>query len=268
MKYINIEKLEKIKLTKNNFYTVIDFDATITAENSASSWGVPEYYLPNEMKSKSAKLVGIYEPIEIDTTIGFEEKEKKMIEWYTQNIELFYEYGLTKEMLEKAVSKTDLIFRNGAIEFLKCMYENNIPVIILSAGIGNAIELFLEANNCYYKNIFIISNFLEFDENGKMKKYDNKNLIHTLNKATKNHLPDCIYKKVKERENRLLLGDLIDDKKMIDPKGWNKTLFVGFLNKNIKENFNAYKRNFDIVLTERNATFKNVMKILEMDNWN
>ena len=38
MKYINEEKISKIKLTKSNFYVAIDFDKTITANDSADSW--------------------------------------------------------------------------------------------------------------------------------------------------------------------------------------------------------------------------------------
>ena len=49
-------------------------------------------------------------------------------------------------------------YRNGAKEFLKKMNEFNVPVIIISAGIGNVIEEFLKLENDYYENIKIISN--------------------------------------------------------------------------------------------------------------
>ena len=39
------------------------------------------------------------------------------------------------------------------------MYNRNIPVIIISAGIGNFIEKFLIDNNCYFDNIYLISNY-------------------------------------------------------------------------------------------------------------
>ena len=34
MKYINSSKLDKIKLDKDNFYVLIDFDRTLTKGNS------------------------------------------------------------------------------------------------------------------------------------------------------------------------------------------------------------------------------------------
>ena len=40
MKYINKEKLEQIKLTRENFCVLIDFDKTITTYDSLDSWDV------------------------------------------------------------------------------------------------------------------------------------------------------------------------------------------------------------------------------------
>ena len=43
MKYINQNKLNKIKLTKDNFYVLIDFDRTLTKGNSISCWRILYY---------------------------------------------------------------------------------------------------------------------------------------------------------------------------------------------------------------------------------
>ena len=44
MKYINHkDKLKDIKLDKNNFYVVIDFDRTITKAKSIRAWRVLYY---------------------------------------------------------------------------------------------------------------------------------------------------------------------------------------------------------------------------------
>jgi 5'-nucleotidase len=140
------------------------------------------------------------------------------------------------------------------------MYKEEIPVIILSAGIGNVIEQFLKQNECYFENIFIISNFIEFNENGDMKRYE-RDIIHTLNKTMQGHLSKKLEAKLSKRPYRLLLGDTIEDKKMIDQKEWDDTITVGFLNEKIKENLEVYKNNFDIVLTKEDATFEVVEKI-------
>ena len=168
MKYIKKVKLDKIKLDKTNMYVAIDFDKTITATESEDSWDATGKMLGKEFETKLSNLYKKYRPIELNYQITFEEKNKAMENWYQECMNLYYEYHLTKDKLEKSIQKSNLIFRSGAKEFLAHMNKYNIPVIILSAGIGNVIEIFLKENKCYYNNIFIISNFISFDKDGKM----------------------------------------------------------------------------------------------------
>ena len=204
MNYINKpEKLKEIKLDNNNYFVVADFDRTITAGDSESTWGsiskagvLPKEYnkkrqelhskyrpieisiskagvLPKEYNKKRQELHSKYRPIEIDTTIEDNIKSKYMNEWFKTHINLFYEYGITEQAINTVVEKNLLKFREGAKEYIEYLHKNNIPLIIVSAGIGNIIKGFLEKNNCYFSNIEIISNFIEF-ENGKMKTIKNR----------------------------------------------------------------------------------------------
>ena len=247
MQYINKEKLDKIKLEPSNMYVVIDFDRTITAGDSQDSWDAAATLLNKEFKEESYKLYKKYRPIEQDYTITFEEKTKAMEIWYQSCMNLYYKYNLTKQKLIDAVKESKLKFREGAQEFLEQMYKNNIPVIICSAGIGNIIEIFLKQNNCYYDNIYIVSNFLTFDKNGKIEKYKDK-LIHTMNKTINGNLPLKLEQELKKRKYKLLLGDTIEDKQMLDAKEKPNIITVGFLNDKIEQNTDKYKKEFDICL--------------------
>lgn len=261
MKYINKEKIKNISLNSNNFYIAIDFDRTITDSKSNDSWDASGKLLGENLNKKMFELYQKYRPIELDYKIGFEEKNKAMEKWYQECMNLYYEYNLSNKKLIDSVDKSNLRFRKGAKEFLTKASTNNIPVIILSAGIGNVIVQFLKNNNCYFDNIFIISNFIEFDKNGNMKLYQ-KEMIHTLNKTMKGHLPEGLVDECNKRKYKLLIGDLIEDKKMIEETKWNETILVGFLNDKIEENLVLYKKQFDIVLTEKDANFENVKKII------
>lgn len=261
MKYLNNEKIEKVKLDKNNMYVVIDFDRTITSNESADSWDATGLELGEEFNKKLGDLYKKYRPVELDYTITFKEKNKAMEKWYHECMDLYYEYGLTKEKLEKSIEKSNMLFRKSAIKFLKDMADKDIPVIILSAGIGNVIEKVLRDNNCFFKNMFIISNFIKFDQNGNMEEFED-NIIHTLNKTMKNHLPEEIQKKVDNLEFALLLGDMIEDKKMLDESKLENSILVGFLNDKIEEDLEVYKKNFDIVLTCEDATFERVENLV------
>ena len=46
-------------------------------------------------------------------------------------------------------------------------------------------------------------------------------------------------------------------------KNKDKTITIGFLNKKIKENLQVYNQNYDIILTEEEATFYEVEKIIK-----
>ena len=225
MKYINTDQLEKIKLTKDNFFVALDFDKTLTAKESTDSWDASGRILGEDFQKKIDELHEKYGPIEQDYKITFEEKKKAMEEWYYNCLALYYEFHLTKEQLEKSVAQSNLIFRKGAKEFLRDMYVNQIPIIILSAGIQNVIEQFLKNENCFYDNMYIISNRFSFDENGNIEKFQNA-MIHTLNKTMEGHLTSDITKKLMNRKYRLLIGDFIEDKNMIPSEEWNQTISV------------------------------------------
>ena len=227
-----------------------------------------QYYKPtiqaikyDKNRNQARKLFSIdtydlkYRPIEKDYTITLEEKTKAMQEWYEGCMDLYYKYKLTKEKLAKSIEKSDLIFRKDAKEFLQSMYENDVPVIILSAGIGNVIRQFLADNNCDFENIHIISNFIEFDENGNMKKFDNSKIIHTLNKTLENHLPEEWQEKIDEKEWALLFGDLIEDLNMLPKNQKEKAVTIGFLEECEKRSLEKYKKNFDLVLIGEEAEF-------------
>ena len=228
MKYVNNKKLEKIKLSKDNFYVAIDFDRTITARESCDSWDASGNILGKEFKQKICTLVEKYAPIELDYNISFAEKNKAMEEWYYETFKLYYEFHLTAEKLKQSINSSNLIFRTGAKEFLENMYRIKVPVVILSAGIGNVIEQFLQKNYCYYDNIYIISNFIPFDESGEIEEYSGE-LIHTLNKTMEGKLTNEFIEKIQNRQYRLLLGDFIEDKKMVPCEEWEQTISIGFL---------------------------------------
>lgn len=256
MIYLNNEKKInelKEKINKDNICVFMDYDKTITSSDSEDSWATSanKKAMGQEIANELNKLYEKYGPIELDYTIDMKEKEKYMLEWYTKSMNLYYTYHLTKEKLKNCVSNSYLKLRKGAKDFLSKLYENQIPIIIFSAGIGNVIEQFLQKENCYYNNITIIGNFIKFNENGNMIKFSD-NIIHTLNKNI-DKINDLKLKGIVEtKKYRIVIGDLIEDINMMGEYPESKSLKIGFLNKNIEENLEVYKKNFDIVLTEKN----------------
>ena len=264
MLYINNEKKInelKEKMNKNNICIFIDYDKTITSSNSVDSWmaivnkKVANEKLLYELNECNKK----YGAIELDYTINEKDKDKYMLEWYQESMELYYKYNLTKDQMEKSIYNSNLSLRKGGKEFISKLYENNILTIILSAGIGNVIEQSLKEEQCNYNNIHIISNFIKFDENGNMKKFQD-NLIYTCNKDI-DKLQDIKKKEIEKKEYRIVIGDLIEDIAMMGEYPDEKSLKIGFLNKNISKNLEKYNDNFDVVLTEE-SNFYDIEKII------
>lgn len=264
MKYINhIDKLDKIKLTKNNYYVVLDFDKTITSKESLDSWmALIDINIYGESCKKDIeKLNAKYEPFELDYTLEEKIKEKYMEEWYRKSMDLLYQYKLTDLKLKKALQKETLQLRKGVKEFLQKLQQDEIPVIILSAGIGNVIQEFLKKQECYTNNIYIISNFVSF-KNGKMQRFTQP-ILHSMNKTIQGKLPESLQEMIYQKKYAILCGDIIEDIQMIEKEKLEDTITIGFLNTKIEQNLNIYQQNYDIVLTDEEACFQEVENIIK-----
>ncbi len=260
MIYINEEKIKNIHLNSNNFYVIMDFDNTITTTNGVDSWTILQNHtiMNPQFEKDSLLLYEKYGPFELDYSIDDVTKSNYMKEWYSSVMDLAYSYGLTYSKLLTCVKYGNMSFRDGFKDFLNCLHDYNIPIVILSAGIGNVIVEILKLNNCFYDNVHIVSNFIKFD-NDKMLPF-NDDIIHTSNKSIYK-LPNCISKKIKCKDYILLFGDLIEDLNMVNTEDLNRTITFGFLEKNIDKNFDIYKQYFDVVMTE-NASFNDIKNIL------
>ena len=221
----NKEKLEKINnWIDSTIHVVTDFDRTITVGNSESSWSVlsKSNLVPEEYVKERQEFYNYYRPFEIDEALDYETKNKLMIEWWNKHINLFIKYKLKESVINDAARNLRVMsFREGAKEFLESMRDRNIPVIIISAGIGNFIEQFLIKNNCNFDNIYIIYNFIKFEDGIAVGVCEN--VIHSLNKNEVS-LPDNIKELIKDRPNIILLGDSISDIKMVKEEDRERAL--------------------------------------------
>ena len=254
----------KIKYwSDSSIHVVTDFDRTLTIGESESSWGIlstGDFVSPEYIEDRN-RLYKKYRPIEIDETMDWEKKNKYMIEWWNKHISLFIKYKLKEEVIKNAIKDVKIMrFRDGAIEMLKSFYKRNIPVIIISAGIGNFIELFLKLHGCYFDNIFIMANFIKFEEGIAVGIEDM--VIHSLNKNEVS-LPDKILDKLKNRNNIILMGDNSSDINMISEEKREEALKIGFLEENVLENKSLYEKIYDVVCMDK-TNFKELNKVIPL----
>jgi cytosolic 5'-nucleotidase 3 len=79
-----------------------------------------------------------------------------------------------------------IFFRDGSTEAFNKLFCKNIPIIVLSAGIGDVVELILMHENLLTDNVTVVSNFLKLstDNNGlsTIEGFKGEKLIHVFNK--------------------------------------------------------------------------------------
>jgi len=263
MQYCNREKINKLKYNENELLIVADFDKTMTSGEGESTWGIMSKsgLVDEEYYKERMKLYEYYRPIEINYTMSYEERCKEMEEWWKKHISLYFKYQITEEQIKKAVAGSGLEFRKGAKEFLIQMYEKNVPVIIISAGIGNIIEEFLKKEESYFDNIFVISNFMKFEDEKSPITSFSENIIHSLNKNTAS-IPEDIKEIMDAKKQILLFGDGLEDSLMVEEQKESITIKIAFLDKNIEDSLPAFQEKFDIILTD-NASFDDAVRILK-----
>ncbi len=249
------KKKRQIKETGiNNFHIVSDFDRTLTkvfVKGQKQSTAIAQIreggYLSPDYVEKAYALYDKYRPIEIDESISKKERSKKMVEWWSTHLGLIVESGMSKAIVEDIVKKGRINPREGLTEFFEFINFNEVPILILSAAVGNIIEEFLRENKMYAKNVHIISNFFDYDSDGKVTGYKSQ-IIHTFNK-NEVQIEDYQYaKEIEKRKNILLIGDTLGDLNMLQGVSHEVVLRVGFLNENVDENFDLFKKEYDIVI--------------------
>jgi 5'-nucleotidase len=128
-----------------------------------------------------------------------------------------------------------MYFRDNVKLTLNMLNENNVPLLIFSAGIGDLINEVLEKYEVTFPNIKVVSNFMKFNNKGVICGFTEP-IIHMFNK-NRNILSGeslSYFVDLAHRVNALLLGDSLGDVQMdtgLENPG--AILKIGFLNDNV-----------------------------------
>lgn len=240
-----------------SFHVVADFDRTLTSAFIEGKKFLSSYaliregkYLTAEYPARAHALFDRYHPYEVDQTISAAEKNKWMNQWWSEHFELMKESGMNKAVIDDIVLQRKVQFRAGALDFLDLLSRNNIPILILSAGLGDLIKELLESEGKLTSNVHLLSNFYVFDEQGIVIGKKNKQFIHTFNKNEVEVKKTPYYKEIATRKKVLLLGDSLGDLGMSEGMEHDTIIRVGFLNENKEELLEKYMQEFDVVITD------------------
>lgn len=231
---------------------IADFDGTFTKKGVKGQKGAAlmdvlrdEKYLGKEGLQASKDLFNQYYPIEIDPHIDRPEKVRLMQEWWEKSFATTKKYGVTKDILLEVCRSPLLEWRTQLLDFLKLLDKEGVPLIIFSAGdFGNlAIKYLLGKDNALTPNIQILSNEIIFGDDGALLEIA-KPIIHIANKTGQMLIDNNLLSETPERRQCLLIGDGLDDIKMIEGINFDSTYKVAFGSYNLEH----FKQLFDLVL--------------------
>jgi HAD superfamily hydrolase (TIGR01544 family) len=269
LKYFRVQDKNKVLSKLNKFiaegkdklHLLMDFDRTLTVGRDKtgkdnSSWQILGNHLAPKEHAKQRELYHKYRPLEISGKMT----PKEAITWAHQSLNIFITNNISLMEIEKDFQqKTDI--RLYSKELLNFAEEIGIPTVILSAGIGQIIDLW--SKTFQVSPTLVLANRLITDQNGKIIDWD-KDIIHHLNKKEKGH--GKLFKLKTQRPNTILLGDAIEDANMTDGK--ENVLRIRIFNpredeKLSREEFiNKTFKRYDLII--ETGTLEPILKILEM----
>jgi len=229
-------------------FLILDFDRTITTcflENGnrcADSHDILASHpkITAACRQSMEKLMEKYYPIETDPHMSMAEKTPYMVEWYTMVNRLLLSQGLTRDDVASAVEQCmDFQLRKGVVEVFQLAHQAGIPVVVLSAGLGNIIEEVLRqripkpdgTTGTGWENVYVLSNTLLWDSRGEHIGFSEP-IIHPFNKSLRD-APADLRQLIAGRDRVLLCGDGLGDLAMDQGHSTSTVLRVGFLNERV-----------------------------------
>lgn len=260
---VEAKKKALVRGGASQLQVIADFDRTLTKINSLSSWSVIERKagFSEAYHEESQRIYKHYRAIEIDPNLTIEQKTPKMIEWWKRANELLVIEGTTRQRFINAVrdNMDEIELRDGYEIMFALLKKQAIPLMILSAGVGDMIQYILKYANvglADHPNTHVLSNFLEFEEKtGLCTGFSNKETcIHIFNKNEAPIKKTAYHAEVEERKNVIVLGDSLGDLQMSKGVEHDTVLTIGFYNHPVEgdgqddEHLAQYIEAYDVVL--------------------
>mmetsp|Transcript_10110 Transcript_10110/g.8907 ORF Transcript_10110/g.8907 Transcript_10110/m.8907 type:complete len:328 (-) Transcript_10110:38-1021(-) len=260
-----------------------DFDMTLTRDKvdggyssscftaiQKSDYVTEEYIAANKANYKK------YRPIEKDQIVDKEEKMRHMEEWWETDTDNICKQKLSHENFMDIAKTCGVYFRNGITDLLNVKTKMEVPMLVVSAGIGELIKASFECvtedvgtNLSSIQPFGIVSN-MGIYEDEKLVRFQEP-LVHIMNKA--GHVKKFVdaQKELDEanhhhlRRNIIVMGDVVEDLGMIQEITYDNIIKVGYLNNmeidaHLEE---TYEQVFDIVI-QHDGNLWPILSLMEL----
>lgn len=212
-----------IGATASGVHFVFDFDRTLTVRNletheDVTTWHILREHLPEVGKKQYQDLFEKYRVLEINGTMT----QSDAAEGWSSILDLFVEHRLDLAAVEQDFLDRATI-RPGTAELFQLCRDNDIPTIVMSAGIRDVIEMW--GRSYGVSPSLLLSTALILDEAGLVIGWHRDTLIHVLNKSETSH-PELESIR-NSRPKAILVGDSMNDADMAS--GENDVLRIRIL---------------------------------------
>ena len=284
----------KRKLTKvivdgpENLFCISDFDFTLskyfrpdgTTRADSCHASLENAPMLDATYTTAAKaLQAHYYPLEIDSTISEPDRFRYMEEWVEKHNALLVQSRITprsiRQVVSKALDDNRLVLRRGLEQLVSILGEQNIPLLIFSAGIADVVEVAVTKTlgvDQLPAGVAVISNKMIFqdsaDEDSPLVDWS-RPFLHVLNKRALEFLNHDFFKAVKssERRNLLLFGDSPGDPRMsigVEEDFCETVIKVGFLNVSVEERKAEFLKSYDVAFVGDPELDSSVIPILQL----
>lgn len=255
--YVN-EKIRKI--VEGGFIklqVISDYDKTITKQHINGKNQLNAYEVlrrcPSVPKSVVTYLIEItnkYSMLDKDPSLSSEERIRYMSEWWNKTIEAYKGLNITQEEIDKICLEIGPSLRDKAKEFFEILTKKEVPVLLISAGLGEVLESLLRNSGIVGSNIEVLANYLKRDNEGKIIGYKS-DPIHTVNKNHFDLRKTQHYNKITDRTNLFILGDHLGDADMgAQLDHVDNVLKIGFFYGEAEAVLPNWLNAFDIILKD------------------
>ena len=248
------EKLAHLRKARSSSISFLaDFDQTLTkarlpdgsdAHNSFKA--IIDYpKTPENVKSGSQTLFDKYFPIERNPGIPISEKRVHLDEWWSQEMSLFASGGYSRADFARMALEGKLLFRKSTRALIETCHNNSIDFVVVSGGVYEFVEsslhILLQSKEPGFSESLaenftpkIISNRFDYQleegdgnlfERASVKDYKLP-LITPFSKRQALYMEDG---PVSLRQNVVVVGDIIEDARMVRTSQHDCILKVGML---------------------------------------
>jgi 5'-nucleotidase len=266
---MKLEEFGDRVLDLDTVHLLVDFDRTLTLDgpNKASIISLLRSELSSALpsyKKKALELKEKYIGYENNPDLDLEVRLKMLEQWWCEHFELMIAEGLTEDLVNECIDNHEFKFRDGFKELNEFVKDAEVPLAIMSAGVGNMIKRVLQNQGFWHEGIHIISNEMIFDKNGLMVSY-HKPVIHTLNKKEK-IIEGDLSKILANRKNVILMGDSLGDADMAEGFPYENICKIAFKRYETSDEVaKAYRNTFDEVWSY-DASMENILSCLQSIN--